>query len=61
MQARADRWEVSNGQVPTPVILLCISQVIGTAFFFLSRLIVSCLSQSLSQSLSFFTHKHTQN
>lgn len=58
MQARGDRWEVSNGQVPTPVILLCISRVKGTAIFFLIK--THCfLFISISVSVSQFVHTQT--
>ena len=61
MQARADRWEVSNGQVPTPVILLCISQVIGTAiFFFIKTHCFLFISISVSVSQFFHTQTHTK-
>ena len=63
MQASADRWEVSNGQVPSYHSPLHILSYRNYHFFLLlSRVILSCLSQSLSQSLSLFsTHKHMQN
>lgn len=58
MQARADRWEVSNGQVPTPVILLCISRVKGTAIFFYQDSLFP-VYLNLCLSLSVCSHTNT--